>query len=187
MKKLLITGAGGFLGSHLVEMAKSNFNVFGFSHKSTIDLQDAQCSYFSLTDASELHHKLTLIQPDFIIHCAAISSEGACKRDVELAHEMNVDTTLWLKDWCMQHQKRMIFTSTDLVFDGENAPYKASAAAYPKLLYGQLKRAAELNLLSCHNISIVRIPLLYGIGLGDKEGLLADFIQNCRNKETQYL
>jgi dTDP-4-dehydrorhamnose reductase len=187
VKKLLITGAGGFLGSHLVALAKSNFDVFGFSHQSKIDLPEAKCAYFSLADATELLENLNKFQPDYIIHCAAISSEAACKANEATAHQINVVATQMLKDYCLHHQKRMVFTSSDLVFDSEHAPYKVSASAYPKLVYGQLKRAAEINLLSCHHISIVRIPLLYGIGLGDRKGLLADFIDRCRNNANQSL
>jgi dTDP-4-dehydrorhamnose reductase len=187
MKKLLITGAGGFLGSHLVEIASASYEVYGFSLDSKINLPPNNCYYFPLSDKSKLQELLEEIQPDYLIQCAAISSEAGCFNQPELAYTVNVSTVKWLQDWCVQHHKRMIFTSTDLVFSGEDAPYSEWDKAEPRLKYGQLKRAAEMQLLDISNISIVRLPLLIGIGLGDKKGLLADFISKCHQNEVQFL
>ncbi len=187
MKKLLITGASGFLGSHLVKDAKPRFDVYGWANTLKIDLEESKCAYFDLSEKNRLENELNRINPDYIIHCAAISSEALCKQKPETAKAVNVDVVVQIAKWCEKHQKRLIFTSTDLVFDGENAPYLETDDFDSSLFYGTLKRQAELALVDNPFVSIVRLPLLYGIGLGERKGLLFHFIEKCKNGEVQGL
>lgn len=187
MEKLLVTGAGGFLGSHIVNLAKSKFKVYGTSNKSKINLPTDCSFYFDHFNSTHLLEILDKINPNYIIHCAAISSEGECKADKEKATIFNVELVDCIKNWCLTNNCRLVFTSSDLIFDGNHAPYDEQDEVNPKLIYGELKRQAELKLIGQSKISIVRLPLLYGIGLGDKKGLLQQFIKNCNDSVEQSL
>lgn len=187
MKKILITGAGGFLGSHLVEQVKENYNVYGLSNTSKINLPDEKCCYINFINEKKLIKTLDRMSPQVIIHCAAISGEGGCRSNREEAYAINVSATLVIAEWCQVNQAKMIFTSTDLVFDGLNAPYKEDAQTMPSVEYGKLKVEAENLLQSFKNTTILRLPLLYGIGLGDNKGLLHQFVENAKDGKVQRL
>ncbi|MEZ5023434.1 MAG: SDR family oxidoreductase [Chitinophagales bacterium] len=187
MKNILITGAGGFLGSHLVELAKLNYNVYGLSNISKINLPNEKCVYLNLIDEKKLNETLNRIKPQVIIHCAAISGESGCRSNREEAYAINVSATLVIAEWCQANQAKMIFTSTDLVFDGSNAPYKEVDRTLPSMEYGKLKVEAEILLQSFKKTIIVRLPLLYGMGLGDNKGLLHQFVENAKDGKVQRL
>ena len=187
VKKILITGAGGFLGSHLVEKAKLNFDVYGISLRSKINLPELKCSYFNIGEAQLLIDTLETIQPDYIIHCAAISGESGCRNYPEKAFNVNVSSVTAIARYCTKHKVRLLFTSSDLVFDGGNPLYDESAEVQPSMEYGKLKRAAELAFVNFENIVCLRLPLLYGIGLSERHGLLAQFRANCQQNTVQQL
>lgn len=187
MEKLVITGAGGFLGSHLVEQAKLRFDTYGFSNNSKVDLEADHAFYFDLTDKESLLEYLNQIQPKYIIHSAAISSEGGCRKDPVLAEQINVEATKQIADWSAANNARLIFTSTDLVFDGDASPYSENAVCEPSMEYGKLKLAAEEAVLQHQNALVARLPLLFGIGLGDRKGSLMNFIEQVKNRQTQSL
>ena len=187
MKRLLITGAGGFLGSHLVHKASSMYEIFGLSYKSPLPLDSKHSVYFDIADSKQLVHHLKTIQPDFIIHAAALSSEGACRKHSDLAHQVNVESVAVISNYCKSNNVKLIFTSTDLVFGGNHAPYDVYDQDAPQMKYGQLKLLGEQAIKNNTNAIIVRLPLLYGIGLGERKGLLHQFIENCKEGNTQGL
>ncbi len=187
MKKVLITGAGGFLGSHLVHHSKKRYDVFGCSMSSPIDLPIDKSYYFDLTHTDKLLSILDKINPDYIIHSAAISSEQGCCNDKENAFLINVRSVDQIGKWCEKNRRQLIFVSTDLVFDGEDAPYDEEAPTKPSMEYGRLKRAGEQVILPLCNASIIRLPLLYGFGLGSKRGILHQFVQKCHQNIEQSL
>ncbi len=187
MKRLLITGAGGFLGSQLVDIAKLKYDVYGISLNSNINLTEDKSYYINVGDQELLERTLAIIQPDFIIHCAAISSEGGCRKDPSNSYKTNVSSTITIAKYCTKKNVRLIFTSSDLVFDGENEPYEEDANVIPAMVYGQQKRQAEIELQSFSNTVSVRVPLLYGLSTGERSGLLTQFVKSSKEGKNQNL
>ena len=102
-----------------------------------------------------------------MIHTAAMVSPDLCEREPRAAHAVNVEGTLEVARWAEASGARMIYFSTDLVFDGEKGWYKEEDAPGPLNVYGRTKLEAEEQVLRvCSRWLIVRLALSYGTTRG---------------------
>lgn len=180
MQKLLITGASGFLGWHLCQLAQQNWEVYGTYHTQPATLPGATLLPIDLTDSASVRSLFQTLQPDAVIHAAAISSPNLCQSDPERSHRMNVIASLELAERCEAAQIPCVFTSSELVFDGLNPPYKESDPVCPINLYGEQKAAAEAGMLDrCSRMLVCRMPLMFGVA--PAPSFLQPFIQQLRS------
>lgn len=188
MRRILLTGAGGFLGSVLSASAPDHVDLVRLFRSTPLAGTGTGVVVADLADAGALPGLLDEIRPDAIIHTAALSGEAECRADPVRAHAVNVMATARLARYCADRGARMIFTSTDLVFDGRNAPYSEDSPTGCPLAYGRLKAAAE-EMLEAYapHVLTVRLPLLYGLGLAGRKGLLWQFAEACRQGREQRL
>ena len=100
--------------------------------------------------------------PDLVIHAAAVSSAEAVHRDPSRGWAVNVAGTQHLAEWAARHDRRIVYTSTDLVFDGSKSWYREDDPAVPILEYGRTKKAPEPCVLAVPRGLVARISLLYG-------------------------
>ena len=120
-----------------------------------------------------------------MIHAAAVSSADGVRRDPLRAQAVNVLATKLLSDWAAEHDRRLVFTSTDLVFDGEKSWYREDDAARPILAYGQTKHAAEEFVLAVRPVGLVaRLSLLYGPSRNGREGFFDRTHRNALREGT---
>lgn len=116
-----------------------------------------------LTDTQQLKNILEQVKPDAVIHAAAAADPNYCQNNPELSRKINVDATVQIAGFCSKADIPMVFTSSDLVFDGTKAPYSESATVCPVSLYGEQKVEAEHKIRSmCQKGIICRMPLMYG-------------------------
>lgn len=160
---MLITGAGGFLGWNVCNWAKQNFSVSGTYHTKEIRIFGVQTRYCDLTNEQEVTKLVTEIDPDCIIHTAAASDPNWCQQHPSNAHRINVQASDLLAKLSADLDIPYLFTSTDLVFDGSQAPYSEESQVNPVNIYGEQKVEAEQKIVSIHKKSIVcRMPLMFG-------------------------
>jgi dTDP-4-dehydrorhamnose reductase len=110
-----------------------------------------------LSDAAVVHTIFQTIQPDVIVHCAAVTKPAACERDPARAHLLNVEMTARLAD--LARQIRFVFFSTDLVFDGRTGHYDETADVNPLSVYGETKAQAEQIVLRNPAHTVIRTSL----------------------------
>src|SRR5262249_58599643 len=82
-------------------------------------------------------------RPKVVIHAGAVTTVAGCYRDPDHAWRINTRATEQLADLCTQTGARLLFTSTDLVFNGERGGYREEDVAAPLSVYGRTKLAAE--------------------------------------------
>jgi dTDP-4-dehydrorhamnose reductase len=169
--RIVVTGASGRLGTYLVDrLIAGGHQVFAWSGtthglRGGIDLRPVD-----ITNEAEVLRCLDEADPEAVIHAAAISSADAVYRDPARGRAVNVEATRRLAAWAASHDRRIVFTSTDLVFDGAKSWYREEDEAAPILGYGQTKRDAESFVLAIPRGIVARISLLFGPALGGSPG-----------------
>jgi dTDP-4-dehydrorhamnose reductase len=161
--RVVLTGASGQLGAYLIEaLLKADAEVVAWSGGSTGERRGVALVPVELTDANAIARALAAADPEVILHAAAKSRAEDVRRDPAEAREVNVAATGRLADWCDAKGRRLVYTSTDLVFDGTRAWNREDDPAVPILEYGRTKRAAELAVLALRGGLVARLSLLYG-------------------------
>ena len=174
MPKLLITGASGFLGWNLAQIARSQWETHGFYHQQPIEIAGVALHQVDLTDIERVKAEIDRIAPDAIIHTAAASNPNFCQQQPELSHCINVVASQALAQICAAAKIPLVFTSTDLVFDGTQAPYLETNPVSPLNIYGEQKVAAERAILAIGDRAVIcRMPLMFG----DAPSTATSFIQ----------
>ena len=164
--RVFITGVNGQLGHDCVnEMAKRGHEVIG----SDIQKGD-QPAYVSLdiTDAEAVRNTISALKPDAIIHCAAWTAVDAAEDDANKpkVHAINVEGTRNIAQAASDIDAKMVYISTDYVFDGQGErPWQPDDKNYAPLnVYGQTKLEGELAVSSIlSKYYIVRIAWVFGV------------------------
>ncbi|WP_066381167.1 MULTISPECIES: NAD(P)-dependent oxidoreductase [unclassified Anabaena] len=178
MKKLLITGASGFLGWHLCQLAQQNWQVYATYDSNYIEIPGIKTIKLNLTNFRELQQIFREIKPDGVIHTAARSQPNFCQIHPEESHLINVTASCNLAGLCADYTIPCAFTSTDLVFDGLNAPYQETDAVCPVSIYGEQKVLAETGMLERYPMTAVcRMPLMFGNATPTATSFIQPFIE----------
>ena len=174
--RVFVTGVGGQLGHDIMnELYKRGLEGVGSDlAPSYSGIQDGSAvttmPYVSLdiTNAQAVRETILQLTPDAVIHCAGWTAvdaaEDADKR--EIVRKINVDGTQYLAYACKELNCKMLYLSTDYVFDGQGAaPWQPDSKAYAPLnVYGQTKLDGELAVCNTlHKFFIVRIAWVFGL------------------------
>jgi len=160
----LVTGAGGALGSVLLRMLNEQHrHTYGVTSTHGPAPDVGRVLRAELTDPRSYRDRVFALAPRVVVHLAAISRQGDALRDPERARAVNVEATAALVELCAEMGSRLIYVSTDMVFDGEHAPYKESDTTEPGTYYGRTKLEGECYVLAYAKSVVLRLPLLYGL------------------------
>ncbi|NEO94774.1 MAG: NAD(P)-dependent oxidoreductase [Moorea sp. SIO3G5] len=163
-KKLLVTGASGFLGWNLCQLAKEKWDIYGTYYSQTIDIPGISLVKADLREFQEIKHLFAEIQPAGVIHTAAQSKPNFCQTHREESYSINVTASINIARLSADYDIPCVFTSTDLVFDGLNPPYLETDPVSPISYYGEQKVMAEEGMRSHYpKVAICRMPLMFGM------------------------
>ncbi len=153
VKKIVITGAHGQLGTHLDMLSKNSANKWLATDVAELDLTDKEAvSRFFDTE-----------KPDIIVNCAAYTNVDKAEDDAKCAELINKTAVSYLAEECAKSGATLIHVSTDYVFGGDgNTPKSESDATSPLGVYGRTKLDGEkaVEASGCHHI-IIRTAWLY--------------------------
>jgi dTDP-4-dehydrorhamnose reductase len=181
MKKLLITGVSGFLGWHIGQLAKQEWEVYGTYFSQSIEIPDITTIKVNLANFQELQQIFADIQPAGVIHTAALSQPNFCQTHPEESYAINVTTSGNIAGICADYSISCAFTSTDLVFDGLNAPYRETDSVCPVNVYGEQKVMAEESMLKRYPMTAVcRMPLMFGMATPTATSFIQPFIKTLQ-------
>lgn len=154
-----VTGASGFLGQKIYHILKRNYDVVGTKGKNP----DSEFTAIDLLSKEAIRAYTRLIQPSIIVHTAGIAEPEKCEADRITAEKTNVEAVKNLVEICNETGTKLIYVSTDYVFDGESyEEYARDAERHPKNYYGVTKVRAEDEVKKCRDNLVIRVPLLYG-------------------------
>jgi dTDP-4-dehydrorhamnose reductase len=180
-KRLLITGASGFLGWHLCRLAQGQWQVHGTYHRHPNALIGGELHSIDLTQKADVQALLRQLQPDAVIHTAALSQPNRCEQNPDLSHAINVEATQTLAEFCGKAGVPFVFTSSEQVFSGQSAPYQEADLPDPINCYGRHKAEAEQWIQQLHPRAVIcRMPLMYGPPSPTAESFVQGFIRTLK-------
>jgi dTDP-4-dehydrorhamnose reductase len=178
---VLVTGATGMLGAYLVtELEQRGHDVFACGGR-------ARTPGVDLTDSASVDALIAGVRPRTVIHAAAMSAVSDCFRSPALARRVNVAGTAHVVRAVARVGARLVHLSTDMVFDGEGAPYDEAATTSPLSVYGVTKRDAELEVLADDDAVVVRPSLLFGPSRGARPSFFDDLLEALRSGRPRTL
>lgn len=153
--KVLVTGVKGQLGFDVVKELEKRGHVAIGTDVDNMNIINAETVHKVITDAA----------PDAVIHCAAYTAVDAAEDNIDLCRRINADGTRNIAEVCKELDCKMIYISTDYVFDGEGTHFwQPDDARSPLNVYGQTKYEGELAVESLlEKYYIVRIAWVFGV------------------------
>lgn len=159
--KIAITGASGMLGTELVSLLSKSHKIFATSRNKGIEKKNIEWDCFDLTDFELLDIWLKKIKPDIVIHCAAIVDVDFCEDNFDLATSIHVKTTELIARYMKFNKGRLIYISTDSVFDGKKKnSYKEIDMTNPLNVYAKTKLQGEKFAISIANGLVLRTNII---------------------------
>ncbi len=164
-RRLVVTGAHGFVAGSVLSQAGADWQVHAVSRGEAPagrnNLQWHNCDPLALGELARLFCE---VRPQAVIHTAAMADIDVCQAQRELARAVNVDYTRTLAALCDESGVKLVFCSTDTIFDGDHAPYSEDAAPGPVNFYAETKVAAErlVSGLGAQG-AIARLSLVVGL------------------------
>jgi len=162
---LLVIGARGFLGQHLVQDAKSAFKVF----EADLAGPDWKGLAIDIRSSESIEAGFQKAAPDVVVLLAAISDIDMCESRPEMAEEINVRGVARVVQACARSGARLLFTSSAAVFDGKRHGYGESDVPTPVSVYGRTKALAE-DLITKALPSAIILRLALVLGFAERPG-----------------
>lgn len=163
--RILIIGASGFIGRYVsrrLTHAAAHTVISTYNARPPAD-DGASWHRLEITDGAQLDALFDATQPEVVVHLAAMADVGTAERNPEVAAAVNTTATEAIARLCQRHSSRLVFVSTEYVFDGQHGPYHEDDPPAPTTQYGRTKFKAEQAVAALEsNWSILRTSIVYG-------------------------
>lgn len=186
MRNVLIIGANGFTGRHLLKylLANSNYNLIGCSRNDDIAPEKGY-TYIKvdICDAKALNKVFEQVKPDVVVNTAALSVPDYCETHRDEAFEVNAQAVENIAKLCEIHSCRFIHLSTDFVLSGKiDQLHTEDEEPEPVNYYGVTKWEGEkLIAAHCSSYAIARVVVVYGKALPGQHGNIVQLVANKLN------
>jgi dTDP-4-dehydrorhamnose reductase len=152
--RVLVTGADGQLGYDMVKRLNEN----------SIECLGTSINELDITNEAQTNKLITNYNPDVVVHCAAYTAVDKAEDERELCYDANVLGTRYVAAACKQIDAKMVYISTDYVFDGEGEqPFEVTDKPNPINYYGKTKYEGELEVQNIlDKFFIIRISWVFG-------------------------
>jgi dTDP-4-dehydrorhamnose reductase len=175
VRRLLLTGAGGLLGSNIAALAGGDYLLTKiFSNR-------AKCESAISLDLSKPENRKGIVayfKPDVVINCAANPSVESCENRELSTYQINVELPEDLAMQAAAYGAKFIQVSSDAVYSGNSGNYSELSTASPANAYGEMKLEAEFKVLAANPESLILRTNFFGLSAESDRGLADFFISN---------
>lgn len=160
MKQRMVIGASGMVGEHILTTLNAlEREAVATFYKTPVP----SANYLNIADEVEVNKLIKAVNPQIIYLPAALTNVDYCENHPEEAYKINVTGVQNVVGAANRTGSRLIYFSTDYIFDGENGPYNEESTANPISEYGRQKLEAERYIaLFSKDFLIIRTTIVYG-------------------------
>ena len=177
--RLLVTGASGLLGLNLCCVAaEAGLDVTGFIHTRQLKDTPFDLAQGDLMDIEGSLSQIEALQPDAIIHCAAIADLNLAEKQPALAYKLNGDVPGRLADAAKRWGTPFVHISTDAVFDGKKGNYQESDPTNSLSVYARTKLAGEQAVQDANPDALIARVVFFGWSLSGQRSLSEFFFNH---------
>ena len=190
MKRLLVIGASGLLGSKLMALASKRYEVRGTCCPEVDGMENWKLEPLDIGSKDEIDGIFGKLKPEVVILAAAMTNVDACEKDPTAANRVNATGPSLVARACKANGARLVHVSTDYVFDGaKSRKYTEEDVPRPISVYGSSKLAGERSVLSTLPGAVVARPaVLYGWNpLEEKDNFVTWVLKKLRAGERATL
>jgi dTDP-4-dehydrorhamnose reductase len=181
-KKIIITGVSGFIGKIFFNKIKNKFNVYGIYNSTKIN--ENKTKKIDLSNLIETKNFIKKIKPDVIFHFAAMTNPKLNELDKKKSYKSNFIVTKNIVK-CANKKTKIVFLSTDKVYDGNYRKNSEKDIPKPLNFYGRQKLNSE-NFIkkNIDKFYILRLPIVHSNGRVKKKSIIDKFIYEInKNKK----
>ncbi|MHA1268793.1 MAG: dTDP-4-dehydrorhamnose reductase [Candidatus Helarchaeota archaeon] len=169
MLKVLIIGAAGLLGNKIYNYGKEKYDIYLADINYLNFLKKDKFCRIDITDYNLMYEKITEISPDWVILTAALTNVDLCEINQDLAYQVNKKGTENVANIVKKINSKLIYISTDFVFDGNKRIYNEDDIPNPISYYGRSKLEGEKSVKEIGiPYLIIRTSVLFGWHLDPK-------------------
>ena len=153
MQKILVSGAGGFVGARVMQQWREKAELLAFPR-----------GFLAAATQEDLCRFAAQVQPDVVLHLAALSDTGYCQQHPEDSRRANVEVPLWMARAAAETGAKFVAFSSDQVYSGaaQEGPLPETLSLSPSNIYGQHKLEAEQRVLELlPDAVLLRVPWMY--------------------------
>jgi len=184
MTKVLFTGITGLLGKYFLNTKQPGYEIIGTYNKNAPEIEE-NILKLDITQREEVISFINEVKPQIVVHAASIGNVDYCETHKEEAYKVNVEGTKNVLDACLNEGAKIVFASSNAIYDGTNPPYDEKSKVNPLDVYGKTKvEGEELIKKSNAPYVILRLMTMYGWPQkGGRSNPVSWVIEQLKNKK----
>ncbi len=183
--RVLLTGATGQVGCYIWrELMRGGHEVIAWSGRSRERFLSKEAQPIDLGNVEHVVARFEQAAPEAVVHAGAMTSVVGALADPQAARQINVKATATLAQLADRADIPLIYCSTDMVFEGESTPYVETDQPAPVSTYGQTKLEAEAAVLKTAQGIVLRLALVSGPTLNNRNKFFDQMLAKLRGGET---
>ncbi len=180
MTRFLVTGASGLLGLNFSLHVAKTHEVVGTFNQNILRNVPFHAVAIDFFQEKSTFARFDEINPDVVVHCAAMANLEECEKQPELAQIINAEVPGKIANYCQKNQIKFVHISTDAVFNGSNGMYAEFDQPNPLSVYARTKLAGEDHVQKENDQAIIARVNFFGWSITGSRSLAEFFYNNLK-------